>query len=125
MRSPCLPPSPAWVRFNFAHPVTLAKILVWNHNQRNLTDRGFRKIHIYVSSDQIHWHQLPTTTPLELPRATGLPDAEPAKIVNKAPGTAITSIIIAAAAKDGNWGSTCYGLSAVRFVVSHSHDNVQ
>ena len=48
----------------------------------------------------------PTTT-AALNAETGLPE------------TPIVSVIIAAATKDGNWGSSCYGLSAVRFVVSH------
>ena len=116
---PGLPASPAWVRFDFAHPEKLARILVWNDNQLNLTDRGLRNIRVFVSSDHTHWHPLPTSTALELPRAPGLPDAGPAEIENSAAGAPITSVVIAAAMKDGNWGSSCYGLSAVRFVVSH------
>jgi hypothetical protein len=116
---PGLPPSPAWVRFDFAHPTKLAQILVWNHNQATLTDRGFRKIQVFVSSDHTHWHPLATSTALEIPRATGLTEAEPTTIENTAVDVPITSVIIAASVKDGNWGSSCYGLSAVRFVVSH------
>ena len=116
---PGLPASPAWVRFDFARPEKLAQILVWNDNQATLTDRGFRRTQIFVSSDHTHWRLLPASTTLELPRASGLPDSEPTSIETGLPETPITSVIIAAATKDGNWGSSCYGLSAVRFVVSH------
>ncbi len=46
-----LPASPAWVRFDFAPPQKFDSILIWNHNQVNLTDRGFRKTRFYGSAD--------------------------------------------------------------------------
>ena len=46
-----LPASPAWVRFDFAQPQQFDSIHLWNHNQANLTDRGFRQTRIFGSSD--------------------------------------------------------------------------
>jgi hypothetical protein len=82
-------------------------MLIWNHNQAGLTDRGFRNTKILGTADGITWHPLAA---LELPRANGqaaaaIPVAIPAKEPLKA-------VVIAA---ESNWGGTCYGLSEVRF----------
>jgi hypothetical protein len=53
-----LPAVPAWVRMDLEHPADLTEILLWNHNQVNLTNRGFRNIWIYGSSDGTTWLQL-------------------------------------------------------------------
>lgn len=111
-----LVPSPAWVRFDFAQPQKFDEILIWNHNQVNLTDRGFRKTRICGSSDGVTWFPLTSPVPIELPRASGT-EGEPAfTIENAAGGRLIKSVIIAADAADGNYGSDYFGLSAVRFV---------
>jgi len=114
-----LAPSPAWVRFDFAQPQKFDAIQIWNHNQAKLTDRGFRKTRIYGSSEGVTWFPLTSPEMIELPRASGSPFAEAVTIPNAAPGRPITSVIIAAETVDGNYGSECYGLSAVRFIVHH------
>jgi len=112
-----LPASPAWVRFDFAQPQRFDSIHIWNHNQANLTDRGFRRTRIFGSADGTRWFALTTTEVIELPRANGSPGLEAIVIANTAKAQALKSVVIAAEAKDGNYGSDYYGLSAVRFGV--------
>ncbi|HLK56210.1 MAG TPA: hypothetical protein VKU00_06585 [Chthonomonadaceae bacterium] len=116
---PGLPPSPAWVRFDFAQPQEVETILIWNHNQANLTDRGFRKVRIYGSSDGVNWHALTPSQTMELPRANGSSLVEPTAVPISLNEALFKSILIAADEVDGNYGGSCYGLSAVRFVVRH------
>jgi hypothetical protein len=117
--APGLTPSPAWVRFDFTQPQLVDAILIWNHNQANLTDRGFRKVKIYASPDGNNWHPIASPQTIELPRASGSPLSEPTVISIGLGETTFKSVIIAAEEKDGNYGASCFGLSAVRFVVQH------
>jgi hypothetical protein len=112
-----LPASPAWVRFDFSQPQKVDSIHIWNHNQANLTDRGFRRTRIFGSPDGSAW--LPLTAPevIELPRASGSPGLEAIVVTNIARARPLKSVIIAADTKDGNYGSDYFGLSAVRFGV--------
>jgi len=110
-----LPASPAWVRFDFAQPQKFDSIHIWNHNQANLTDRGFRKARIFGSSDGSTWVALTTPEIIELPRASGSPGLEAVVLANTAKGRELKSVVIEAEAKDGNYGSDYFGLSAVRF----------
>ena len=73
---PGLAPSPAWVKFDFAKPQKFHSLLIWNHNQGTLTDRGFRKTHIYGTVDGVQWTPLTSDSVIELPRADGSPMAE-------------------------------------------------
>jgi alpha-mannosidase len=114
-----LAPSPAWVRFDFTPPRTFDVIRIWNHNQANLTDRGFRKTLIYGSADGVSWFPLTSPKSIELPRASGDAGAEAVTMTNVAAARPLKSVIIAAAAADGNYGGDYYGLSAVRFAVCH------
>ena len=114
-----LPASPTWVRFDFAQPQTFNWISLWNHNQANLTDRGFRMTRILGSADGATWFALTAPEVIELPRASGGPGLEAVFITNTANARALRSVIIAAEAKDGNYGSDYFGLSAVRFVRAH------
>lgn len=111
-----LPASPAWVRFDFALPLRIDSIQIWNHNQLNLTDRGFRKARIYGTLDGATWTKLAPGNTVELPRAAGTPNELPTAIRNLESGRLLKSVIIAADTVDGNYGGACYGLSAVRFV---------
>jgi curved DNA-binding protein CbpA len=112
--------SPAWVRFDFTEPQKFSALMIWNHNQDELTHRGFRKTHIYGTLDGEKWFSL--TDEIELPRAEGSGLEYPIEILNVAAAqTPIKSVIIAAAMKDGNYGNKAYGLSAVRFVVDVDH----
>jgi TPR repeat protein len=115
--APGLPASPAWVRFDFARPRTVAKLLVWNHNQAGYLDRGFRKTRIYGSADGVAWRTLTSEEVIELPRAGGGPLGEPVTIEIKAGVGPLKAMLIAADATDGNYGGSCYGLSAARFIL--------
>ena len=39
-----------WVRFEFAQPVTVGAVCIWNHNQAGLRDRGFRKARLVTGA---------------------------------------------------------------------------
>ena len=99
--------APAWVRLDFAAPRTFDKILVWNHNQAGLTDRGFRKTRILGTVDGTTWIPL---ADLELKQ--GGNTAQTVAASAKAP---LKAVVIAA---ESNWGSTVYGLSEVKFISS-------
>jgi len=103
-----LVPCRGWVRFDFSTSKTFSKILIWNHNQANLTNRGFRSTKIFGSSNGIDWIEL---TSLELPDAKDLNGkASEVEIKIKKP---LKSVILAA---ESNWGGNAYGLSEVKFV---------
>ena len=98
----------AWVRFDFAKPQWFERILIWNHNQVGLTDRGFRKTKILGTVDGTSWLPL---AELELPRANGQAATPTAVAVSAR--QPLQAVVLAAAS---NWGGNVYGLSEVRFV---------
>ena len=102
--------APAWSRFDFAKPQSFDKILIWNHNEAGLTDRGFRKIKILGTVNGTAWLPL---AELELPRANG--QAATATTVAVSSAQSLQSVVIAA---ESNWGGNVYGLSEVKFVSS-------
>lgn len=102
--APGLPPSPAWVRFDFKTPVDISSVLIWNHNQGGLTDRGFGKTRIYGSADGKSWTQLAA---VEL-----TPGGDTAQTITVSPKSPPKAILIAA---ESNHGGSCYGLSEVKF----------
>jgi hypothetical protein len=114
--APGLPASRGWVKFDFTAPQKLDSILVWNHNQKNLTDRGFRRTRIYGTSDGKEWFSMTATDAVEIPRAIGEEGLEPFGIDIAAKSRAVRSVILMADQDQGNYGSDIYGLSAVRFV---------
>jgi hypothetical protein len=118
--APGLAPSPAWVKFDFVTSRKFKSILIWNHNQANLTNRGFQNTKIYGSSDGLTWFPLTTPETIVLPRAPGSPSAIPFTVFNTTADSSIKSVIVAASASNGNYGSDCFGLSAVRFVVTNN-----
>ena len=97
--------SPAWIRFDFAKPESFEKILIWNHNQNGLTNRGFRKTRILGTVDGTTWLPL-----AELELARGGDTAQGIAVTAKEP---FKAVIIAA---ESNWGGNVYGLSEVKFV---------
>jgi hypothetical protein len=117
--APGLAPSPAWVRFDFAKATAFKSMLIWNHNQRDLTDRGFRQTHIYGTTDGETWAPITAQPTVELPRASGAELVAATEIPNTQATAQFKSVIIAADQANGNYGSTCYGLSAVRFVLGN------
>ena len=112
-----LPAAPAWVRFDFAPPQKFDSIHIWNHNQANLTDRGFRRTRIVGSPDGTSWFALTAPEVVELPRASGSPGLEAVVLTNIAKRSALKSVVIAAEIEGGNYGSGYFGLSAVGFGV--------
>ncbi len=114
-----LPPSPAWVRFDFTQPQEIEAILIWNLNQQKLTDRGLRKVRIYCSSDGTTWKPLTDSKTVELAPADAAPLLGPTTVLNDLTEHTFKSVIIAAEETDGNYGGNAFGLSAVRFVLKH------
>ena len=102
--------APAWVRFDFSKPQAFDKMLIWNHNQAGLTDRGFRKTKILGTVDGTAWLPL---AELVLPQANG--QAATATAVAVSVKQPLKSVVIAS---DSNWGGNVYGLSEVKFVSS-------
>jgi alpha-mannosidase len=104
-----LPAFPAWVRFDFSKAKPIDRVLIWNHNQAALTDRGFRKTKIFGTIDGTQW---PLLAEVELKRAAG--QAEEAQVVPlaNAANKSYKAITIAA---ESNYGGEVYGLSAVQF----------
>jgi alpha-mannosidase len=109
------PESKAWVRFDFEQPRSIDEISIWNYNQANQTDRGFRKIRLFGSADGDKWFPLTTQDPMELPRGNGT-SVDP--FIARVPANfkTLKGIVIAAEAKEGNYGSPIYGLSEVKFI---------
>ena len=103
-----LPAFPAWVKFMFTGSKAFNKIRIWNHNQDNLTNRGFRSTKLYGTTNGTDWFLLKA---LELPVANGT-KAVSTEIIpeNK---QALKGVILAA---ESNWGGDVYGLSEVRFI---------
>lgn len=93
-------PAEAWVRFEFARPVALSAVRIWNHNQAGLTDRGFHKARLIANPG--------TTRAIELKQGNGLAETIPFNAT-------VTSLTISG---DSNFGGICYGLSEVQFVTS-------
>jgi len=122
---PGLEPSPAWVRFDFSEPQQFDTILIWNLNQSGYTDRCFRKTHIYGSSGDGNWFKLTSADAIELPRTTGDAGLAAATLANSESSHWLKSVIIAAETVDGNYGSDCYGLSAVRFIANSKSTSVR
>jgi hypothetical protein len=107
-----IPAAAAWVRFDFATPQPINQLLVWNHNQANLSQRGFRKTRVYGTVDGTTWS--PIAEPLEL--AKGGDTAQAIAIAAPQP---LKAVIIAA---DSNWGDDYYGLSEVKFISRRTVD---
>jgi hypothetical protein len=110
---PGLPECPAWVRFDFKHPQAAGSCQIWNHNQLDLTNRGFRRARVFASADGVTFEKVQVNGKelFEIPRAKGTP-AEPATFVLPLPGKTVKSIILAA---EDNWGGNVYGLSELQF----------
>jgi alpha-mannosidase len=114
--APGLPAAPAWLRFDFKEAKPLGRCQIWNHNQADLTDRGFRHAQLFISSDGTKWEavRVKGSDTFEIPRAKGSP-AEPATLTVDLPDKPVKSAVLLA--KD-NHGGNVYGLSAVRFAVT-------
>lgn len=100
-----LPAFPAWVKFDFAQPVSFSEIQVWNHNQSSLTNRGFRKTRVYGTTNGSAWNFL-----AEAELKQGGDTAQSMLVRSAAP---LKSVILAA---ESNWGGDVLGLSEVRFI---------
>jgi alpha-mannosidase len=95
-------PTNVWVRFDFAQPVALSAVRIWNHNQAGLQNRGFRKTRLITSDG--------TSQAVELKHGNGLPER-----IALAAKTPVKSITIAG---DSNHGGNVYGLSEVQFMTA-------
>lgn len=109
-----LPASPAWIKITFPRSRPFQAIEIWNHNQANLVNRGLRHITIYGSPDGQKWQVLEPD--VELPCAVGAEWQTPTRLTSPNFNRPYRAIILAASAKDGNYGGVTYGLSEVHFV---------
>jgi len=114
-----LPASPAWVRFDFAQPQTIDSIHIWNHNQANLTDRGFRRRafriarwHSVVRADIAGCHRIATRE--------WQPGRRSCRYRERREDSRLESGCNRCRGQGRNYGGDYYfGLSAVRFGVGH------
>lgn len=104
-------PGSAWLLYQFQKPYHLETMWVWNHNQLNLTDRGLRQVSLHYSMDGKTWLLLGQR---EFTRAPGTPDYAHNDEINWA-GANARYVLITAAAENGNYGSSYFGLSELRF----------
>lgn len=102
---------PAWIRFEFSQPFTLESAVVWNHNQRDRTDRGLRRVAVHLADADGLWAPLGERV---LTRASGLGAVPPTDTIPLG-GTLAGGVLITALPGDGSFGSDYYGLSEVRF----------
>jgi alpha-mannosidase len=114
--APGVPAAPAWLRFDFKEAKPLGKCLIWNHNQANQTDRGFRHAQLFVTTDGVKWEAVKVggLDTFEIPRAKGTA-TEPMTLAFDLPGKPVKSAVLLA--KD-NHGGNVFGLSAVRFLTA-------
>lgn len=90
----------AWVRFEFARPVMIKAVRIWNHNQAGLQNRGFRTARLMTEAG--------LTQAIELTCGNGQPETFPL-------GATAAAVTIAG---DSNYGGSVYGLSEVQFLTS-------
>lgn len=102
---------PAWLRYHFDRDYFLSEAWVWNQNQLNLTDRGLRNVSIHYSADGVQWTLLTTCTLTRAPGAAGYAHGDTISFG----GVRARDVLITAASTNGNYGSTYYGLSEIRF----------
>jgi hypothetical protein len=103
-----LPEYAAWVRLDFAAPQNMDTLLVWNHNQAGMTDRGFRDTVAYGTTDGKQWFPLAAFTC----KPAGGQAEEAQSFPLEAGGKALVAVILAA---KNNHGGNVYGLSEVQF----------
>lgn len=134
------PGEKAWVKVDLGKEYSLDEMWIWNINQ-GVSDgpaRGFKNVKIEYSTDNATWTALqppedmtfmdsnpsiPEDYPFQFTMATGKPNL-PATNLNDGNQTPVSFegalaryVRISAHPEigNGNWGWTCYGLSALRF----------
>lgn len=109
-----LPEAPAWLRFDFKQAWTPGSCVIWNHNQANLTNRGFNHTLAFASTDGKTWEAVKSggQEVFIIPEAKGS-TAEPSHFTLALPRKSIVSLILMA--RD-NHGGNVTGLSEVRFL---------
>lgn len=100
-------PAPAWVRFDFTSPVSPNKLLVWNHNQAGLENRGFQRMRVLGTEDGVTWFTLTRRDTVELPKGGATATTIPVTTTKP-----LKAVVLAAI---DNHGGNAYGLSEVRF----------
>lgn len=103
--------SPAWLLFEFSVPYALEEAWIWNHNQPTLTDRGLKDISIHTSTDATTWVHLGDFTLTEAPGVDGYTHDDEIDFDM----VSARYVLISAKPVDGNYGSTYYGFSEIRF----------
>jgi len=104
-----------WMRIDFDTVYPLGVMWIWNHNQwrsdLDETNRGLKNVQVHYSSDGRNWTKLGDYV---IPRMVGGEWVQHNYEIDFA-GADANSVLITAAAAEGNWGSSYYGLSEVMF----------
>ena len=104
-----------WLKIDFDKTYSLGTMWVWNHNQwrPNLdeTNRGLKNVQIHYSNDGQTWTKLGNYV---FPQAVGAEWIAHNYEVDFG-GVDANSVLVTAAAIDGNYGSNYYGLSELMF----------
>jgi len=95
-----------WIMYEFAEPMRLGQLKIWNGNDPGNLDRGIQEAYISVSMDFVNWQ---TTGPHYFEQGTGFNDYEgfSGPVVNKQ----ARFLVITAAS---TYGSTCASLGEVK-----------
>ncbi|MCW1923148.1 hypothetical protein OKA05_11340 [Luteolibacter arcticus] len=111
---PALPVGKAWLRLDLAQAKPLGSCRIWNHNQTGMTDRGFRHVRAFVSSDGSTFKPalVAGKEVFEIPRASG-GATENASFSLPLAGQMTKSLVLLA---NDSWGSEFLGLAEVQLL---------
>ena len=129
----------AWIQVDLGRIYSLDQMWVWNHNQKNLSDRGLKNVKIEYSEDGENWIELTTDIsfadgnehyPFQFAQASGesgcsatnLNDENHTPVCFDGAKARYVKITAAPTSGNGNWGSTIYGLSELRFTEMEQGD---
>jgi hypothetical protein len=88
--APGLPASNAWVRFNFKTPQSPTQCLIWNYNQTDLSNGGFHRAQIFITTDGKSWTPVLVNgaDTFDIPKASEAP-SEPVSLAQPASGKSL------------------------------------
>jgi len=99
-----------WIQYDLGYEYKLGTIKIWNYNVPGMTDLGFKKVLIDVSSDGTNWTNISN---FELEEASGSSDYEGQVVANLFGATAQYVVFTAESTWNNNY--QCGGFSEVRF----------
>ncbi len=107
-----------WLKFEFDNIYSLNEMVVWNHNQSALTDRGMNEVYIEYSTDGINYTNLfgPGVT-TNFTQASGVNGIAPTDVIDFG-GVPVKFVVITATMANPNFGGNVIGMSEIQFCVS-------